>query len=173
MKSILRRTIPTLSVQGFPFPVDIGHVTENTFSIFLVVNDIQRLCATEQQNATGTIYSQTWYFHSLPWLIYIRLGKGDDGEKCLCLYLTCEIDSPTCTCEAMYNGSLLAYRAGNGQCNYKCKAVEWEEFSQKALTWGWPNFISWDNLTDPAHGYVKDNSFTVVVTVTAKPPKGV
>ena len=163
MNTILQSKIPTLSVTGIPFPVDIGCVSDNTFRMFLVVNDVLGL----DQGNLG-FRSQTWYFHSLPWKIYTRLDSNKDGKRYLGLYMECE--TPTWTCEARFEGSLLTYKEGRHHYTQTPKSTTWHWFSHKAATWGWRNFIAWNKLTDPAHGYVKDNSFTVVATVTVKPP---
>ena len=155
INAILQSKIPTLSVKGIPFPVNIGCVSDNTFTMFLVAG----------LGFDNNIRSQTWYFRSLPWKIYTTLDSYKGGTRYLGVYV--RVESPTYTCKASFEASLLTYKDGR----HHCTAISnWQEFSHLHSMWGWPAFISWNDLTDPANGYVKDNSFTVVATVTVKPP---
>ena len=95
------------------------------------------------------------------------------------LDLECNFESDAVTCEAKWNGSILTYKEGKSDYTrtdetfYEYKPVKRGGCDSWGESWGWEDFISWDELTNPSNGYVKSNSFTGVATVTVKPPKQV
>lgn len=46
-------------------------------------------------------------------------------------------------------------------------------FSSKENDWGFSHFMSWSDVLDPEKGYIKDDSITLEVHVTAEAPHGV
>lgn len=46
-------------------------------------------------------------------------------------------------------------------------------FFSKENDWGFSNFLTWNDMTDPSKGYIKDDSIILEVFVTADAPHGV
>lgn len=46
-------------------------------------------------------------------------------------------------------------------------------FYSKENDWGFSHFMSWNDVLDPEKGYVKDDTITLEVHVTAEAPHGV
>ena len=137
--------------------------------MFLIVNDAVGLgVGTLELNDDNSICSQMWYFHSLQWKLCLRQASDKFGERCFDLFVECDSDleSLEYTCEAIFEAFLLTHTEGRNP--YTKKSPKWNTFAQEATSWGWSNFISWKKLTDPANGFVKDNSFVIVTSVTAK-----
>lgn len=119
------------------------------------------------------VLSEPCYVRNLPWKIMVmpRPPSPPSHEKYLGFYLQCngESDSTSWSCRAAAILRLLNHKPGHDPFQRNITHV----FFSKENDWGFSHFMLWTDVLDPEKGYVKDDSITLEVHVTAEPPHGV
>ncbi|XP_041376543.1 ubiquitin carboxyl-terminal hydrolase 7-like isoform X2 [Gigantopelta aegis] len=117
---------------------------------------------------TKSVASPAYIIRNLPWNIMV-MPKLVKGKKSLGFYLQCntESDSESWSCEARAELKILP------QCYGRTAFIRRtvHTYSSQEYDWGFSNFISWDDLLNPAKGYVKDDNVHLEVHVEAEEPQ--
>ncbi|XP_072027752.1 ubiquitin carboxyl-terminal hydrolase 7-like [Amphiura filiformis] len=145
---------------------DDGSRSETTFSY--TVQNIGRL--------KDRSFSPSIKVRNLPWKI-MAMPNRINGQgrkkttKSLGFYLECNADSDSkaWSCQASAQFRLRNQKDGPDIV----KEARRHRFYCKENDWGYPTFISWNEMMDPEKGYVKDNSILLEVKVVADEPDGV
>ncbi|KAL3078037.1 hypothetical protein niasHT_036920 [Heterodera trifolii] len=122
--------------------------------------------------------SETVHIKGFPWKIWARIeekyGSTDKNEKWLAIYLLCdateEAENWSCKCSTNYR--IVSQKSGFA--NYKRGEFTKEDpFNNKTNSWGFPNFISFAELMDPAKGFYdkSEDKVTLAIDVNVKETK--
>lgn len=122
-----------------------------------------------------TMLSSATYVRNLPWKIMAmpRTNQGQDRQptRSLGFFLQCngESESSTWSCNAVAELRLLSQK--DGIENFKRKIQHL--FYSKENDWGFSHFMAWNDILDVDKGYIKEDSITLEVWVSADAPHGV
>ncbi|CAG9786247.1 unnamed protein product [Diatraea saccharalis] len=130
------------------------------------------------QNFRGlkdSVLSPPCYVRNLPWKIMVmpRQAPSPDRQqqKSLGFFLQCngESESSSWSCYAMAELRLISHKPDTEPFFRKIQHL----FYSKENDWGFSHFMAWNDVLDPEKGYIKDDSITLEVHVTAEAPHGV
>nr|XP_032519443.1 ubiquitin carboxyl-terminal hydrolase 7-like [Danaus plexippus plexippus] len=127
------------------------------------------------RNLKDSVLSPPCYVRNLPWKIMVmpRQAPSPDRQqqKSLGFFLQCngESESSSWSCHAMAELRLLSHKPETEPFYRKIQHL----FYSKENDWGFSHFMSWNDVLDPERGYIKDDSITLEVHVTAEAPHGV
>lgn len=122
-----------------------------------------------------TMLSSPCYVRNLPWKIMVmpRTSQAQDRQpqRSLGFFLQCngESESTSWSCNAVAELRILSVREGQDPFTRKIQHL----FYSKENDWGFSHFLSWNDVLDPEKGYIKDDSITLEVWVSADAPHGV
>ena len=165
----LRSLMPSFSIKGINFPLDISCLSENNHMMYLVVNDIfefERYCANLGYGEVYEFFGQTYYIQTFAWKLCICMHDDEKGKKWLGLYLKRDASS-THRCIAGFNGSIQSHK--DVQHNFEITDDRTNCYSSKQDYFGWKKFITWEELTQSTNGYIKDKNLTVIAKVNIQP----
>lgn len=93
------------------------------------------------------------------------------ATRSLGFFLQCngESESSSWSCYATADLSLLPVRADVEPFSRKIQHL----FYSKENDWGFSHFMAWNDVLDPEKGYIKDDTITLMVHVSADAPHGV
>ncbi|XP_049818632.1 ubiquitin carboxyl-terminal hydrolase 7 isoform X1 [Aethina tumida] len=155
---------PNMVVQDFDLEEDESR-SEATF----------RFTVTNFSKLKDSILSPPCYVRNLPWKIMVmpRNSHSQDrsAQRSLGFFLQCngESESNSWSCYAIAELRLLSVRQEVEPFSRKIQHL----FYSKENDWGFSHFMSWNDVLDPEKGYIKDDSITLEVHVTADAPHGV
>ncbi|KAL4709979.1 hypothetical protein ACJJTC_003942 [Scirpophaga incertulas] len=121
------------------------------------------------------VLSPACYVRCLPWkiLVLVRSSTTLDRQqhKALGIFLQCngDCDTPGWSCYGLGELKLMSYKPDG---THLCRKLH-HMYHCKEDDWGFAHFISWDDLTDPSNGFVKDDSITIEAHVVAEAPHGI
>jgi len=140
-------------------------------TITYTVNGISKL--------KDTVLSPIYMVRNLPWKIMVmpRNNPQDrNNQKTLGFFLQCNADSESSedicrswSCHAHAELKILTHRSDKEHFVRRIQHL----FFSKENDWGFSHFLSWTDLVDPERGYVKNDTVTFEVHVTADAPHGV
>lgn len=122
-----------------------------------------------------SLLSPPTYVRNLPWKIMVmpRTSQGQDKipTKSLGFFLQCngESDSSAWSCNAVAELRLLNHKEGGEPFTRRIQHL----FFSKENDWGFSHFMTLNDVMDPEKGYIKDDSITLEVHVSADAPHGV
>ncbi|XP_071522080.1 ubiquitin carboxyl-terminal hydrolase 7 isoform X1 [Panulirus ornatus] len=122
-----------------------------------------------------TMLSSPCYVRNLPWKIMVmpRTSQSQDRQpqRSLGFFLQCngESESTSWSCNAAAELRLLSVREGQEPFTRKIQHL----FYSKENDWGFSHFMGWNDVLDPEKGYIKDDTITLEVWVSADAPHGV
>ncbi|CAL4168008.1 unnamed protein product, partial [Meganyctiphanes norvegica] len=122
-----------------------------------------------------TMLSGPCYVRNLPWKIMVmpRTSQSQDRQpqRSLGFFLQCngESESTSWSCNAGAELRLLSVRDGQEPFTRKIQHL----FYSKENDWGFSHFMAWNDVLDPEKGYIKDDTITLEVWVSADAPHGV
>ncbi|XP_055331157.1 uncharacterized protein LOC129583396 [Paramacrobiotus metropolitanus] len=119
----------------------------------------------------GTIYSDPITIGKLRWKMLVK--KNDRESAFLGFYLRCA-DYPKSTpwtCRAEAELCLLPWKTGTAAIKKKISHL----YTKEHHGWGFPEYISMEELLDPSKGYVNPTDFSLKlqIHVAAEPPTGI
>ncbi|CAG0923239.1 unnamed protein product, partial [Notodromas monacha] len=134
--------------------------SEGTFSY--TVDNISKL--------KETALSPPYFVRNLPWKIMVMQRSQPTLVKSLGFFLQCngDSDSSSWSCNAVADLRMLK-RNGEEPFSRKINHL----FYSKENDWGFSHFVTWADILDPEKGFIKDDSITLEVHVTADAPHGV
>ena len=123
-----------------------------------------------------SVLSPSTFVRNLPWKIMIepvQVGTGTGNErttKSMGYFLQCygESESSHWSCQA---SAELRVRCHNKEKDFSKKISHL--FYAKAYDWGFKHYLSWNEVVDTEKGFIKDDSVTFEVKLTADAPRGV
>lgn len=121
-----------------------------------------------------SILSPSCMVRNLPWKVLAmpRWSQNPErhNQKTLGLFLQCngESDSTSWSCNATAAIKIVTHNDAE-PFTRKIQHL----FYSKENDWGYSHFVSWNELMDPAKGFVKDDKITIEVYVKADAPHGV
>ncbi|XP_071653481.1 speckle-type POZ protein-like [Temnothorax longispinosus] len=112
--------------------------------------------------------SPAFYVRNLPWKITVRPPRSSqtqENQRSLGFYLQCdgESESTSWSCYAVAELRLLSCKEGQKPFIRKTKHL----FNIEKDSWGFPNFMTWEDVLDPDRGFIKDDSITLEARVEA------
>ncbi|XP_076047681.1 ubiquitin-specific protease 7 isoform X2 [Oratosquilla oratoria] len=122
-----------------------------------------------------TVLSNPCYVRNLPWKIMVmpRTNQSQDRQpqRSLGFFLQCngESESASWSCNAVAELRLLSVREGQEPFLRKIQHL----FYSKENDWGFSHFMAWNEVLEPEKGYIKDDTITLEVWVSADAPHGV
>ncbi|XP_018020606.1 ubiquitin carboxyl-terminal hydrolase 7 [Hyalella azteca] len=129
-----------------------------------------------------TVLSPPCYVRNLPWKIMVMQrmqqqqiqGQNSTERQCnrsLGFFLQCngESESASWSCNAIAELRLLSVKEGVENFSRKIHHL----FYSKENDWGFSHFMAWNEVLDPERGYIKDDTITLEVCVSADAPHGV
>ncbi|KPJ08208.1 Ubiquitin carboxyl-terminal hydrolase 7, partial [Papilio machaon] len=134
-----------------------------------------RFTVQNLRSLKDSVLSPPCYVRNLPWKIMVmpRQAPSPDRQqqKSLGFFLQCngESESSSWSCYAMAELRLISSKPDTEPFYRKIQHL----FYSKENDWGFSHFMSWNDVLDPEKGYIKDDSITLEVHVTAEAPHGV
>ncbi|XP_065066038.1 ubiquitin carboxyl-terminal hydrolase 7-like [Rhopilema esculentum] len=122
-----------------------------------------------------TVYSDPVMIRNLQWRIMVmpRFSTVQSGEKMksLGIFLQCtpEGEGSSWSCHA--SAKITVINQKNQEESFTRKITHL--FFQKENDWGYSNFLQWQDVIDPAKGYIKNDTIIVEISVQADAPHGV
>ncbi|XP_078583111.1 uncharacterized protein LOC144865898 [Branchiostoma floridae x Branchiostoma japonicum] len=113
-------------------------------------------------------FGRAVFIRNLPWKILTR-PDYKDNKKSLAFYLQCDADLKSLwSCRTSVELRLIPQkdRVQTYKQNYQ------HVFYNKGKSWGFPEFIPWDEVCDPQKGYIKDDKIILEAHVEAEAPRG-
>lgn len=100
-----------------------------------------------------------------------RSPNQDRAQKSLGFFLQCNGDSESSTwsCDAQADLRLLSVKPGVQPFSRRIN----HHFHSKENDWGFSHYMSWQDVFEESKGYIKDDTITLQVNVTADAPHGV
>ncbi|XP_062508101.1 ubiquitin carboxyl-terminal hydrolase 7-like isoform X2 [Corticium candelabrum] len=122
-----------------------------------------------------TKYSSHIWVRSLPWRLMVMPRPSQSPRKSLGVFMQCCVqeinaDVPVgWSCLAIV--TFKAYNHLEGK-EYREKKVD-HTYDAKENDWGFPSFLSWDEVINANSGFVKDGSISLEAHVLAEAPHGI
>ena len=125
---------------------------------------------------SDSVLSEPTFVRNLPWKIMVmprninqNAEKGQN--KCVGYFLQCngESEASSWSCQAQAELRIINQKDPKNSFMRKITHL----FFSKENDWGFSHFMGWNEVTDPERGFIKDNSVTFEVKVTADAPHGV
>lgn len=123
-----------------------------------------------------SVLSQPCYVRNLPWKIMVMMRNSHTQERAvsqrsLGFFLQCngESESSSWSCFANAELRLLSVRP---EIQPFCRKIQ-HLFYSKENDWGFSHFMSWNDVLDEEKGYIKEDTITLEVSVSADAPHGV
>ncbi|KAL7979055.1 hypothetical protein Chor_015079 [Crotalus horridus] len=120
-----------------------------------------------------SVLSPPCFVRNLPWKIMVmpRLYPDRPHQKSVGFFLQCnaESDSTSWSCHAQAVLKIINYKDDEKSFSRRISHL----FFHKENDWGFSNFMSWSEVTDPDKGYIEDDKVTFEVYVQADAPHGV
>ncbi len=127
-------------------------------------------------NMQESCLSEPTFVRNLPWKIMVMPRQINNSErgttKCVGFFLQCngESEAASWSCQAQAELRIKNHKdPENGTFVRKISHL----FYTKENDWGFSHYMAWNEVTDPERGFLKDNSITFEVKVTADAPHGV
>lgn len=125
---------------------------------------------------SDSVLSEATFVRNLPWKIMVMPrqlnSSGEKGPgKCVGYFLQCngEAEASSWSCQAQAELRVINHKDPSQTFRRKISHL----FFTKENDWGFSHFMHWTEVTDPEKGYIKDNTVTFEVKVTADAPHGV
>ncbi|XP_065223099.1 uncharacterized protein LOC135847481 [Planococcus citri] len=124
-----------------------------------------------------TVFSEPCMILNLPWKI-MAMQRPDNTtdrspSKSLGFFLQCngeeESESSSWSCFANAQLSILSQKEGVEDFSRKIQHLFYSEEND----WGFSHFMSWNDVMNPKHGYIKDDTIILRAVVTTDAPQGV
>ncbi|KAL2083406.1 hypothetical protein ACEWY4_021179 [Coilia grayii] len=130
-------------------------VSEEGTTIFLEVKDFS--------HCSGCVRSPSILLENLPWTIFIK-PHTDGNERFLSFYLdaSSQVENKSCTVEAC----LKVINQQDVKKSFSRKIIH--KFCDEQSDWGFRKFMPWNDLMNPAKGFVKNDKVIFLVTLWAK-----
>ncbi|GAA6076951.1 ubiquitin carboxyl-terminal hydrolase 7 isoform X1 [Tachysurus ichikawai] len=120
-----------------------------------------------------SVLSPSCFVRNLPWKIMVmpRFYPDRPHQKSVGFFLQCnaESDSTSWSCHAQAMLKIINYKDDEKSFSRRISHL----FFHKENDWGFSNFMSWSDVTDPERGFVEDDKVTFEVSVQADAPHGV
>uniref|UniRef100_A0A672L963 Ubiquitin carboxyl-terminal hydrolase 7 n=1 Tax=Sinocyclocheilus grahami TaxID=75366 RepID=A0A672L963_SINGR len=120
-----------------------------------------------------SVLSPPCFVRNLPWKIMVmpRFYPDRPHQKSVGFFLQCnaESDSTSWSCHAQAMLKIINYKDDEKSFSRRISHL----FFHKENDWGFSNFMSWSDVTDPERGFVDDDKVTFEVYVQADAPHGV
>ncbi|KAL3074729.1 hypothetical protein niasHT_033363 [Heterodera trifolii] len=134
--------------------------------------EIDNLSEFEREVIGSERRSETWHIKGFSWKTLAKIEKKNENtdEKWLSFYILCnapkEDKNWSCKCSAIFQ--IMSQKSGMD--DYKKELASEETFNNKAISRGFPNFISFAELMDPSKGLYNQNEDKVklAIDVTVK-----
>ena len=154
---------------------------------FLIADDARsvatfRFVVPNFSKLKDSVLSPPCYVRNLPWKIMVMprtqqqqgqiQGQGDrPSSRSLGFFLQCngESESASWSCNAIAELRLLSVKEGQENFSRKIHHL----FYSKENDWGFSHFMAWNDVLDPEKGYIKEDTITLEVFVSADAPHGV
>ncbi|KAL3121499.1 hypothetical protein niasHT_003427 [Heterodera trifolii] len=120
--------------------------------------------------------SESVHIGGFPWKISAEInpkkGSTDNEEKWLGIYLLCDASKEDESWSCKFSALLRIVSEKNGVSDSK-KELSEITFNNKLTNWGFPNFISFAELMDPAKGFYdkSEDKVTLAIDVNVKEAK--
>ncbi|XP_077591421.1 ubiquitin carboxyl-terminal hydrolase 7 isoform X2 [Stigmatopora nigra] len=120
-----------------------------------------------------SVLGPSCFVRNLPWKIMVmpRFYADRPHQKSVGFFLQCnaESDSTSWSCHAQAMLKIINYKDDEKSFSRRIGHV----FFHKENDWGFSNFMSWSDVTDPERGFIDDDKVTFEVNVQADAPHGV
>ncbi|KAG8007136.1 Ubiquitin carboxyl-terminal hydrolase 7 [Nibea albiflora] len=120
-----------------------------------------------------SVLSPSCFVRNLPWKIMVmpRFYPDRPHQKSVGFFLQCnaESDSTSWSCHAQAMLKIINYKDDEKSFSRRISHL----FFHKENDWGFSNFMSWSDVTDPERGFIEDDKVTFEVYVQADAPHGV
>ncbi|XP_067426504.1 ubiquitin carboxyl-terminal hydrolase 7-like isoform X2 [Thunnus thynnus] len=120
-----------------------------------------------------SVLSPSCFLRNLPWKIMVmpRFYPDRPHQKSVGFFLQCnaESDSTSWLCYAQAMLKIINYKDDEKSFSRRISHL----FFYKEKDWGFLNFMSWSDVTDPERGFIDDDKVTFEVYVQADAPHGV
>uniref|UniRef100_A0A3B4X2Q6 Ubiquitin carboxyl-terminal hydrolase 7 n=1 Tax=Seriola lalandi dorsalis TaxID=1841481 RepID=A0A3B4X2Q6_SERLL len=120
-----------------------------------------------------SVLSPSCFVRNLPWKIMVmpRFYPDRPHQKSVGFFLQCnaESDSTSWSCHAQAMLKIINYKDDEKSFSRRISHL----FFHKENDWGFSNFMSWSDVTDPERGFIDDDKVTFEVYVQADAPHGV
>ncbi|KAK7939859.1 hypothetical protein WMY93_003185 [Mugilogobius chulae] len=120
-----------------------------------------------------SVLSPSCFVRNLPWKIMVmpRFYPDRPHQKSVGFFLQCnaESDSTSWSCHAQAMLKIVHYKDDEKSFSRRISHL----FFHKENDWGFSNFMSWNDVTDPERGFIDDDKVTFEVYVQADAPHGV
>lgn len=144
---------------------DSGTITITDATFRYVIKDFSKL---DKQ-----IESPAIIIESLPWRIMVRvetLPNGDQSTaptKFFGYYIKCDgVKSKSWSCDAQVDLRVISHRE---DCPPFQK--DFQYVFNNGVGRGWPDYMSWNVITDPSNHYIKDDCITLEAFIAASEPE--
>ncbi|KRX28135.1 Ubiquitin carboxyl-terminal hydrolase 7 [Trichinella nelsoni] len=130
-----------------------------------------RLQIQDFSQVKGQVLSDPIYVRGLPWKIMAIPREIGRNQRSLGYFLQCNSDSdcPSWSCYASATLRLKSQKEGGNDCEKTISHV----FYPKENDWGYSCFLRWEDVMEPEHGYLKDDTLILEVHLVADAPHGV
>nr|XP_015215607.1 PREDICTED: ubiquitin carboxyl-terminal hydrolase 7 [Lepisosteus oculatus] len=120
-----------------------------------------------------SVLSPPCFVRNLPWKIMVmpRFYPDRPHQKSVGFFLQCnaESDSTSWSCHAQAMLKIINYKDDEKSFSRRISHL----FFHKENDWGFSNFMSWSDVTDPEKGFIEDDKVSFEVYVQADAPHGV
>ncbi|MGH0176027.1 UNVERIFIED_CONTAM: hypothetical protein FKN15_077578 [Acipenser sinensis] len=120
-----------------------------------------------------SVLSPPCFVRNLPWKIMVmpRFYPDRPHQKSVGFFLQCnaESDSTSWSCHAQAMLKIINYKDDEKSFSRRISHL----FFHKENDWGFSNFMSWSDVTDPEKGFIEDDKISFDVYVQADAPHGV
>uniref|UniRef100_A0A8C7JUQ7 Ubiquitin carboxyl-terminal hydrolase 7 n=1 Tax=Oncorhynchus kisutch TaxID=8019 RepID=A0A8C7JUQ7_ONCKI len=120
-----------------------------------------------------SVLSPSCFVRNLPWKIMVmpRFYPDRPHQKSVGFFLQCNADSDSTSwsCHAQAMLKIINYKDDEKSFSRRISHL----FFHKENDWGFSNFMSWSDVTDPERGFVEDDQVSFEVYVQADAPHGV
>ncbi|XP_045575642.1 ubiquitin carboxyl-terminal hydrolase 7 isoform X1 [Salmo salar] len=120
-----------------------------------------------------SVLSPSCFVRNLPWKIMVmpRFYPDRPHQKSVGFFLQCNADSDSTSwsCHAQAMLKIINYKDDEKSFSRRISHL----FFHKENDWGFSNFMSWSDVTDPERGFVEDDKVSFEVYVQADAPHGV
>ncbi|KAL3093490.1 hypothetical protein niasHS_004676 [Heterodera schachtii] len=116
--------------------------------------------------------SETLYIKGMPWKIYVEIKtkneSTDNNEKWLGFFLLCDSSEKNGNWSRKCSATFRIVSQKSDVEDFKEEFNGKRVFNNKAMTWGWSNFISFAELMDPSKGLYNKDEDKVTLAIHLK-----
>ncbi|XP_554912.2 ubiquitin carboxyl-terminal hydrolase 7 isoform X1 [Anopheles gambiae] len=129
---------------------------------------------TKFSRLTESILSPPVYVRNLPWKILAMPRNNDNSvspAKGLGFFLQCNGESTSNNWNCSASAELRLLKADRSAEPFIRRIRH--TFCMQENDWGFSSFMNWQEILDPANGFIENDTITLEVYVNAEPPRGI